>query len=148
MTSIGKLPPGSIYSPSTFYRQFFIRVHLCSSVAKFLPGGETCPVMSAVFKTVCECARAYLGGFDSHTPPPKDLLIPAHRKPSKIPSKPIAFQVKLVEHNMKLNNFHFIPIPHQVIPIQYHLIRPQKTCDLSNRTCLLSNANRYASNFT
>jgi four helix bundle protein len=26
--------------------------------------------MSAVFKTVCEGARASLGGFDSHTPPP------------------------------------------------------------------------------
>jgi len=26
--------------------------------------------MGAVFKTVSGCARAYLGGFDSHTPPP------------------------------------------------------------------------------
>ena len=34
-------------------------------------GGATCPVMGAVFKTVCRVARAGLGGFDSHTPPPK-----------------------------------------------------------------------------
>ena len=34
-------------------------------------GGASCPVMGAVFKTVSECARAYLGGFDPHTPPPK-----------------------------------------------------------------------------
>jgi hypothetical protein len=33
-------------------------------------GGASCPVTGAVFKTVSECARAYLGGFDSHTPPP------------------------------------------------------------------------------
>ena len=33
-------------------------------------GGESCPVTGAVFKTVCEYARACLGGFDSHTPPP------------------------------------------------------------------------------
>ena len=29
--------------------------------------------MGAVFKTVCECAGAHLGGFDSHTPPPIDF---------------------------------------------------------------------------
>ena len=34
-------------------------------------GGATCPVMGAVFKTVCRIARVSLGGFDSHTPPPK-----------------------------------------------------------------------------
>ena len=33
-------------------------------------GGASCPVMGTVFKTVCGCARAYPGGFDSHTPPP------------------------------------------------------------------------------
>ena len=31
--------------------------------------------MGAVFKTVSECARAYLGGFDSHTPPPSRFWI-------------------------------------------------------------------------
>src|SRR5437868_6576544 len=29
--------------------------------------------MGTVFKTVCECAGAHLGGFDSHTPPPKKV---------------------------------------------------------------------------
>ena len=31
--------------------------------------------MGAVFKTVCEAARADLGGFDSHTPPPVRAMI-------------------------------------------------------------------------
>ena len=34
-------------------------------------GGASVPVNGAVFKTVCELVRASLGGFDSHTPPPK-----------------------------------------------------------------------------
>ena len=38
-------------------------------------GGASCPVMGAVFKTVSECARAYLGGFDPHTPPPARFWI-------------------------------------------------------------------------
>jgi hypothetical protein len=32
-------------------------------------------VMGAVFKTVSECARAHLGGFDPHTPPPRPFWI-------------------------------------------------------------------------
>jgi len=35
------------------------------------PGGASVPVNGAVFKTVCRLVRASLGGFDSHTPPPK-----------------------------------------------------------------------------
>ncbi len=39
-------------------------------IKRIILGGASCPVMGAVFKTVSGCARAYLGGFDSHTPPP------------------------------------------------------------------------------
>ncbi len=43
---------------------------ICDADTTSLEGGASCPVMGAVFKTVSGCARAYLGGFDSHTPPP------------------------------------------------------------------------------
>jgi hypothetical protein len=34
-------------------------------------GGASVLVNGAVFKTVCEAARAVLGRFDSYTPPPR-----------------------------------------------------------------------------
>src|SRR5262245_57458501 len=52
--------------------QCFFREDPCSMNTE---GGASCPVMGAVFKTVSECARAYLGGFDSHTPPPNRMFV-------------------------------------------------------------------------
>jgi hypothetical protein len=53
--------------PASHQADGFLRME-----ARYRQGGASCPVMGAVFKTVSGCARAYLGGFDSHTPPPKE----------------------------------------------------------------------------